>query len=543
MKYFKASFLLIVVILSGCATSGGTLFKDAVKKSPENPVFQPDTWTTSSSSSTTGDIKDGLTVTSKPTGSSVYIDGEFMGTTPLNLKLETGKYKVSIKQEGYRKEEQWINFTKGDKQEIDFILKQITGYLYLETVPPHVEIQSSEATLRSGVNELPVGRYQIEASLFGYTSYTASATIRNNRTTKLFIKLLPAPFKFSELSVSRSVFNPGNPSGLGQSSITFTVSSYGRGELSILSPSHSTVLVHSFRHFNNWNQRFTWNGTDNSGKKLEDGTYTVVLTGESENGTEHDRKTAFITIDRSFVIKARNVFSGASGLLFTPTPDILPRGSFQLLLSSLGHIDSSGYMFPSAVSLRAVPAENMETDISGGIIIQSPANNVYFFSLAVKNEIVKTDTPVALGLSALVKGTYLFGSYLDTMHNFTGLSLGISSGLTLGNLSLVFTPEITVSPFQVSPLNETSPLGIYAWGYARGGIILDAGPIWTAVSASVRTLPFNKGFSLDYPVSAGWEVNWIFPDTGIILSGYLTGAFDSYRGYYLNAGGSVGFIN
>ncbi len=542
MKYFTVSFLFIAIILSGCATSGGTLFKDVVKKSAAEPAGQSKTWT-SSSSSNTDDTADGLTVTSDPTGSNVYIDGEFMGVTPLSLNLKTGQYRLTVKQEGYHKETRWIDYTEGDKRGIDITLKQITGYLYLEAVPPHAEITSNGAPLQRGVNELPVGTYQIEARLFGYIPYTTSVTIRNKDTTRLFINLLPAPFTLSELSVSRSILNPGNPSGLGQSSITFTVSSYGRGKLSILSPSHSTVLVHSFRHFDNWNQRFTWNGTDSSGKKLEDGTYTVIVSGESEDGTAHDRKTAFITIDQSFIIKARNVFSGVSGTLFTPTPDILPRGSFQFLLSSLGHADTSGYRFPSAVSFRAVPAEKLETDISGGIIIQAPADTVYFISLAAKNKIIKTKGTVSFGLSALVKGTYLFGTSLDTMHNFTGFTLGIPSGITFGAFSLFFTPELTVSPFQVSSVNETSPLGIYAWGYARGGILLDAGPVWTAVSASVRTLPFNEGFSMDYPVSAGWEVNWILPDTGIILSGYLTGAFDPDRGYYLNAGGGVGFIN
>ncbi len=545
---FSLPLLFTAFIFSGCATSGGTLFRDTVKTNTAAAVSQSKkadsspTWTSTSSDSTV-ESGDGLTITTDPSGSSVYINGEFTGTTPLNVKPETGTYRITVKLQGYYKRTAWIDYTKGENREIDFTLKQITGFLYLQAHPSPVEVTGNGVSLHQGVNELPVGTYQIDARLFGYISSSTTVTIRDSRTTTLTIDLKQAPFSFSNLSLSRKVFNPGNPSGLGQSDITFTVSSYGRGTLTILSPLHTPVLVHSFRYFNKWNQHFIWKGTAQNGGQLADGTYTILLTGENEDGTLKDQRTALVTINRSLVIKGRNVFSGASGLLFAPSPDILPKGSSQIFLSSMGHADSAGYRFPSSVSLRAAPLQNMETDIAGGVIIQSPASNVYFLSLAAKTGIWHIPGALSFNLSALIKGTYLFGTYTDTMHNFTGLSVSLPAGCTFGPLTLIITPDIIVSPFQVSADKGTSPTGWNLWGYARGGLVFEAGALWTALSASMRTRPFKEGFAPDYPVSAGWEVNWILPNTGIILSGYLTGAFDPEKGYYLNAGGGVGVIN
>lgn len=541
MKIVKLFIMLIILVSFSCATSRGSLFENTAGKSSAASQTAVDTDTYFTDNTDT-ENDEGLTITSTPYGCDVFIDHEYMGTTPLTLTLDTGKYKIVVIKKGYYHEARWINYTSGENREIDFILKQITGYLYLETEPSGTKVKADGSILDEGVNELPIGRYQIDADLFGYNHFSTRVFISEKETTKLFITMKPADFEFSDLRLTRSRFNPDNPSGLGLSRITFTVSTYGKGKLSIYSPSGDVVLTHLFPLFSDWNQSFTWKGRDGYGKPLADGTYKIVLTGKDESGERTDIKTAYAVIDHSIIIKNRNVFSGAAGTLFSPTPDLLPEGNLQVTLSSIGHIEGAVYRFPSTAALRITPWQGFETDISGGIIIQSPRDNDYIFSLSGKKEIIRSGEKNPFSLSGILKGTYT-STYIDTMYNFTGLSVSFPAGITSGPFTMVITPDITFSPYRASFFDEETSAGFYLMGYGRGAVLFDFGPVWTGISGSVRTIPFSEGFGIDYPVSAGIEFHWILPGTGIILSGYITGDFYSDGGYYISTGGGAGLIN
>jgi hypothetical protein len=132
--------------------------------------------------------------------------------------------------------------------------------------------------------------------------------------------------------------------------------------------------------------------------------------------------------------------------------------------------------------------------------------------------------------------------YTDTQTNFTGFSGGVTASVSAGPLAFVLAPEITVSPFRVS-YPSTKNTGFYIWGYGRAALLLDVGPTMIGVSTAVRTAPFTEGFSIDYPLSAGAELHWLIPGTGIFITGIVSGEFNSSDDYYINAGGGVGIIN
>ncbi len=543
MKSLVLSLSFVILLsFAACVTPGKTSVPGENSNPPFHAPYTASIPALSPPLSDTTAEKTGLSIKTVPSGSAVYINGNFAGITPLTLEPETGKYRITVQKGGYYNETYWLNFTKGEKREIDFVLKKITGFLYLETVPSRTKVQGNGISLHRGVNELPTGIYRIKADLFGYTPYETIVRVRKKQTTKLSIHLTPAVFAFTRFSVSKNIFNPENPSGLGQDTISFCVSTYGTGSLTIRSPSGKTVLSRIFPSFNRKNQYFVWNGTDRYGNILENGTYTVVLTGKNRGGTQRDTKRTYITIDHSLVIKGRNIFSGASGTLYSPTPEILPEKNIQLSFSGIGHINGTDYLFPLSVSARIGFADNLETDISGGITVTSPEDTAYFFSLAVKHKFLKTKGTIPFSMAVLAKGTYLFDTYADTMTNFTGVSVSLPAEIMFGSFSFIFTPDIILAPFQISSAGTAPPLDFSLWGYGRGGIIFDAGPFWTAVSAAVRTDSFTKGVSIRYPLETGWEINWLLPGTGVFISGYITSEVYSNGGYSLSAGGGVGII-
>ena len=132
--------------------------------------------------------------------------------------------------------------------------------------------------------------------------------------------------------------------------------------------------------------------------------------------------------------------------------------------------------------------------------------------------------------------------YTDTQTNFTGLSGGVTASVSAGPVALVIAPEITVSPVKVSYSSTPDP-GFYIWGYGRAALLLDMGATMIGVSAALRTTTFDEGISIDYPFSAGIELHWLIPGTGMFITGIVSGEFSNPDNYYINAGGGIGIIN
>ncbi len=525
-------FLTAILLQTGCVTSKGGLFTDVA--TPEGE----DTQDTGQNS------EPGLTIETYPPGSDLYINNSYAGTSPVTELLATGNYRITVKKEGYYTTTEWVNYREGESVSIEIDLEPITGTLRIEAIQDGMEITASEAAVYPGENELPVGRYSVQARLFGYEPWQGTAAVREDRTTLVIIDMIPAVFNFSTPIPDREAFNPENPAGLGESTLRFEVTNYGTGKLEIFTENGDSVLEHSFDMFTQTDQKYTWNGRDSYGNPLEDGNYRVVITGKDPDGNYPAKKETWVSLDSSLVIRVRTVFSGISGTLYTPTPDILPEGSLQLALSGIGHIDpeTGAYRFPVSLGIRAVPNKNLEIDTQLGVFIRNSSSEAYIFSVAAKKSFFPESSLSALKIAGTLKGTYLYNSYTDTMTNFTGLSGGITASLTGGALSLILASDITLSPFRVSYTDTPDP-GFYVWGYGRAGLQMDMGSTVIALSGALRTKPFSEGFSLDYPFSAGAEIHWLVPGTGIFISGTVSGEFSSMDNYYINAGGGIGLIN
>ena len=67
-----------------------------------------------------------LSVSSTPKGASVYIDGKYKGTTPLNIKLPVGKHTLKLMYPGYENHEKPINIQQGKTTKKD--IKLISFY-------------------------------------------------------------------------------------------------------------------------------------------------------------------------------------------------------------------------------------------------------------------------------------------------------------------------------------------------------------------------------------------------------------------------------
>lgn len=68
-----------------------------------------------------------LVIASKPSGALVYVDGEVVGTTPLERPVLEGTHRVRVSLDGHLAEEREISFVAGVREQIDLDLQRTPG--------------------------------------------------------------------------------------------------------------------------------------------------------------------------------------------------------------------------------------------------------------------------------------------------------------------------------------------------------------------------------------------------------------------------------
>jgi hypothetical protein len=194
---------------------------------------------------------------------------------------------------------------------------------------------------------VPAGFRTIRVRAFGWNEVYASLLVEPDRTARLDMELSPAAFLLSGGRLSRPVFNPENTGELGSTSLSFEVSGPGSGTFSVLDQEGSQVYSRRIPPFETWSQRVSWNGRNDRGEPLGEGSYTLCV--EAFPSSAEDPAPAGQSIrrqariDPSLLIYPLSLSAAMPGLLYAPSPALLPPRSFQLESSLLlGMIPSAG---------------------------------------------------------------------------------------------------------------------------------------------------------------------------------------------------------
>ncbi len=492
-----------------------------------------------------------LEIRSTPEEAEVFLNYRLVGATPVRIAgLEPGRYRLSLERKGYYPHHAWIDYA-GGSQVYEVILQPITGFLQVRVTPADAQISVGSRDFPGGSPvELPVGRYTVKARRFGYEQSSATAEVRERELTTVELDLRKAEFRLSPLRLSRRVFNPRNAAALGRVTVSFEVTSPGAGEARILNRQGQEVHREAFPSFQTWKRSFTWTGTDARGAPLPDGEYRVVVEARPREGGGPQRQEAAVALDSGLVIRSRSLWSGGSGLLFAPSPEVLPPGSLQV--STLAAVQQAGagggqFAVPWNLGLRWGLRGGWELDAQAGLTVGSgPGQAVaqdlppFFASAAVKAPIFRLSGGLELASSLVLKGAWQ-NTRADPFTNFTGLSAAVPLRVGAGPFSLVLAPEAIVSPRRVagSPGGEDV---FGAWLYGRIGLLVDLGSAWIGLSAALRTGPLDQGLRLALPVPVGLEAHWMIPGTLLTVSGMAAGQFRGPGDYVLQAGGGLGLL-
>ncbi|MBQ0106453.1 MAG: PEGA domain-containing protein [Methanocorpusculum sp.] len=83
-----------------------------------------------------------LSVSSSPSSASVYIDGSYEGTTPLNEALSPGTHSVRVTKNGYSSYSTSVRIYEGQTNSINVSLSPVTstGYLSVSSTPKYADV-------------------------------------------------------------------------------------------------------------------------------------------------------------------------------------------------------------------------------------------------------------------------------------------------------------------------------------------------------------------------------------------------------------------
>jgi len=153
-----------------------------------------------------------ISILTIPVGASVYLNGEFRGSTPLKIQdLAPGTYVVDIRMNGYRNEtvERTLNGTKLD---IGINLEPLSslpvpagnGSVAIDSNPGGAAVTFDGAAAGKTpaghaalvLNDIPTGNHTVSVELSGYPVHTETVTVRKNRVVQVnaeFITQTPSP--------------------------------------------------------------------------------------------------------------------------------------------------------------------------------------------------------------------------------------------------------------------------------------------------------------------------------------------------------------
>ncbi len=552
MKRAVPAFLLSLLglaasVLLSCATQSGSTLRSVTEvESGSVPVdggTPPETKPAKVPDSSKN--KAGLEVVSTPSRADVYIDNAYQGQTPILLSsIGRGRHFLHVTLPGYYEVDRWIDFS-GDYVLYEVSLVPITGFLSLQVWPPGSVATVGGTRVTDGVTELPVGSYPLVVRAFGYADFHGAVVIRERGMTTVDVALVPAPFAFSRASALRSTVNPENPGVLGSFEVSFAVTGPGTAEVEVRGGDGTSVFDARLLPFTTWDQSFRWNCRDRDGRPVPDGTYTFRLTGRGPDSAEDTVAEIPLVVDRSARTAPRSLWSGAAGLLYAASADVLPPSGLQVSFLAAVFADGLAVRAPAVLGARFGLQGGVELDAAADLIV---AGDHAPFGASVSARYALLRPVGAFGFGAALQAGFSAqvdppdGVLLsDTFADFSALSLGMPLELAAGPARLLLSPTLALSLW--TPMAGSREPAFTSWLYLRAGLLLDFGQVVAGVSASARTLPFGAGFPvLGLPAQAGAEMHWLIPNTHLLVSAILAAEIESASDFYLMGGAGLGFL-
>ena len=194
-----------------------------------------------------------IDVRSTPARASVYLDGTFIGYTPLTYGATVGRHDVTVESDGYDTYATTVDVRAGRTASVDARLNQQrrAGTASFTSSPSGADVYVDGryvGTTPTGQVRFEVGNYTARFELAGYDTTTVSFDVRNNqdRTVNAQLRAQSATVTVQGNIGGAMVFLDGRqvgtlPNGSGRLRISDVAP--GRHELVVMAPGYATYVT------------------------------------------------------------------------------------------------------------------------------------------------------------------------------------------------------------------------------------------------------------------------------------------------------------
>ncbi|WP_456444850.1 PEGA domain-containing protein [Oceanithermus sp.] len=188
-----------------------------------------------------------LFVDSSPQGAQVYVDGDPVGRTPVQLALDEGTHDVELRLEGYEPYRVRVQVRAGQTTRLSPRLVAVvrTGTLEVTSTPDGAEVYV-DGVYRGRTRllmELEAGMHDVEVRMDGYTSYRARVRVDPGATTRVFARLTAAKATLDlSVNVDAQVFLDGYFLGKTKNGRLVAKVSPGNRELVVIAPGYHVYV-------------------------------------------------------------------------------------------------------------------------------------------------------------------------------------------------------------------------------------------------------------------------------------------------------------
>lgn len=194
-----------------------------------------------------------LRFTSSPSGASVYLDGQFVGYTPMSFGARAGTHEVRFEADGYEPFTTRVNLRGGGTESVNAVLNQVSraGTISFSSAPAGADVYVDNryvGTTPTGAIRFDAGRYTARFEAPGYDPQTVTFDVRagENRTVSTQLTASRATVIVQGNVGGALVFLDGRQVGTlpnGSGRLTLNDVAPGQHELVVIAPGFSTYVT------------------------------------------------------------------------------------------------------------------------------------------------------------------------------------------------------------------------------------------------------------------------------------------------------------
>ena len=134
-----------------------------------------------------------LSVSTRPAGAGVTIDGQYQGESPLRAELRSGRaYRVRVFKAGFAAREASLNLRAGETRTLSLELKQLVGAVSVQASPATAElhVDGRPAGLANQILKLPARPHDLKITAPGHADHRTEVIPRPGLTLEVQASLL-----------------------------------------------------------------------------------------------------------------------------------------------------------------------------------------------------------------------------------------------------------------------------------------------------------------------------------------------------------------